>query len=111
MDLAQTSFSSDINIHFDTLRKKCLYSDGFCSYFPVFGMNTVIYKVNLCIHSELMKMRTRNTTNTDTFYAVVVFEFTVTQRTQIFGQFKMATDWKVEFGQRFELKYFTLLIY
>ena len=56
-------------------------------------------------------MRTRNTTNTDTFYAVVVFEFTVTQRIQIFGQFKMATDWKVEFGQRFELKYFTLLIY
>ena len=110
MDLVQASFSPDIDIHINTLHKKCPYSDFFESYFPVFGLNTAIYKMNLCFQSELGKMQTRNISNTDTFYAVVVFVFTVTQITQIFGQFKMATDWKLEFGQRFGLKSFILVI-
>ena len=29
-------------------------------YFPVFGLNTEIYGVNICIQSEYRKMRTRN---------------------------------------------------
>ena len=43
------------------------YSD---SYFPAFGLNTEMYSVFLCIQSEWVKMRTRITPNTDTFYAV-----------------------------------------
>ena len=40
------------------------------SYFPLFGLNTERYGVSLHIQSECGKMRTRTTTNTDTFHAV-----------------------------------------
>ena len=39
-------------------------------YFPAFGLNTEIYKVNLRTQLECEKTRTRKTRNMDTFYAV-----------------------------------------
>ena len=39
-------------------------------YFPAFGLNTEIYRVNLYIQSECGKIRTRKTPNIDTFYEV-----------------------------------------
>ena len=41
-------------------------------YFPVFGLNTGIYAVNLRIQSEYRKMRTRKTPYLETFHAVTV---------------------------------------
>ena len=38
--------------------------------FSSFGLNTEIYRVNLCSQSKYGKMRTRKTPNTDTFHAV-----------------------------------------
>ena len=40
------------------------------SYFPAFGLNTGKYSVSLRIQSELGKIRTRKTPNTETFHAV-----------------------------------------
>ena len=37
-------------------------------YFPRFGQNTEIYRVNFRIQSECEKIRTGKTPNTDTFY-------------------------------------------
>ena len=42
-------------------------------YFSTFGLNTDIYPVNLCIQSELGKIRTRKTPNTDTLDVVSFF--------------------------------------
>ena len=39
-------------------------------YFPVFGLNMERYSVSLRFQSECGKMRTRITSNTDTFYEV-----------------------------------------
>ena len=41
-------------------------------HIPAFGLNTKRYSVSLRILSESEKMRTRITTNTDTFYAVLI---------------------------------------
>ena len=41
-----------------------------CPYFPVFGLNTERYGVSLRILYQCGKMRTRITSNTDTFHAV-----------------------------------------
>ena len=38
-------------------------------YFPVLGLNTEIYKVNLQIQSEYRKIMTRKTLHLDTFKA------------------------------------------
>ena len=38
--------------------------------FSSFGLNTEIYRVNLCSQSKYGKMRTRKTPNMDTFHAV-----------------------------------------
>ena len=40
-------------------------------YFPVFGLNTERYIIFVRIQSECGKIRTRITTNTDTFHAVL----------------------------------------
>ena len=45
-------------------------------YFPTFGLNTKKCGVSLRIKSEWEKMRTRITTNADSFYAVSLFENT-----------------------------------
>ena len=42
-------------------------------HFPVFGLNTERY--SLRTQSECGKMRTRVTSNTDTFYAMLMFNF------------------------------------
>ena len=44
-----------------------LCSKFFGLYFPTFGLNTKIYIVNIHILSECSKMRTRKTSNMDTF--------------------------------------------
>ena len=41
-----------------------------CPYFPAFGLNTEIFFVNLRIHSEYRKIRTRKFLNMETFYAL-----------------------------------------
>ena len=42
-------------------------------YFPIFGLNTEIYGVNLRIQSESRKIRTRNNSvYLDTFHAVIM---------------------------------------
>ena len=52
----------------------CVKSVGIwsCSspYFPAFGLNTERYGVSLRIQSECGKIRTRTTSNTDTFHPV-----------------------------------------
>ena len=55
-----------------TLREKCPYSEFSGPYFPAFGLNTEIYKVNLRILSKCGKMETSKTANTDSFCAVKV---------------------------------------
>ena len=54
--------------------KHCVKSVRFRSYsgshFPVFGLNMEKYSVSLQIQSKCEKMRTRTTSNSDTFYAV-----------------------------------------
>ena len=40
------------------------------SKFPEFGLNIKGYSVSFCIQSECGKIRTRNTSNTGTFYAM-----------------------------------------
>ena len=39
-------------------------------YFPAFGLNTKIYRLNLRIQSKCTKNRGRKTANTDNFYAL-----------------------------------------
>ena len=39
-------------------------------YFPVFRLNTEIYRINLRIQSEYMKMHTRKTPHLDIFHAL-----------------------------------------
>ena len=43
-------------------------------YFPAFGLNTERLSVSLRIHSECRKIRIRITPNTDSFYAVLLFQ-------------------------------------
>ena len=43
-------------------------------YFPAFELNVARYSVSLGIQSECGKIRTRITTNTDTFCAVYRFQ-------------------------------------
>ena len=50
------------------------------SYFPAFGLNTDRYGVSLHIQSKCRKIRTRITSNTDTFYAVTKFNIDLRRR-------------------------------
>ena len=52
------------------LRKKCPYSELFCSVFPAFGLNVERYGASLRIESECGKIRTGITPNKDTFPTV-----------------------------------------
>ena len=55
------------------LRQKCSNLKIFSSpYFPVFGLNTEVYLVNLSIQSEYEKRKTRKTSNSSTFNALLV---------------------------------------
>ena len=53
-----------------TTKKVSKYGVFSGPYFPVFGRNTEIYRVNLRIQSEYRKIRTRKTPYLDTFHAV-----------------------------------------
>ena len=53
---------------------KSPYSEFSGQYFPAFGLNTEMYKVNLRIQSKCGKIRPRKTPNTDTSYVVSKFE-------------------------------------
>ena len=44
-------------------------------HFHTFGLNTEIYRVNLCIQPKCRKIQTRKTTNTDTFHVVYQIRF------------------------------------
>ena len=46
-------------------------------HFPSFGLNTERHGVSLRIQSECGKMRSRITSNTDTFHAVIAFLFKI----------------------------------
>ena len=46
-------------------------------HFATFGLNTKRYSVSLRVQSECGKMQTRITPNTDTFYALLTFWFSV----------------------------------
>ena len=47
----------DVNVEIHVLPEYRVIS---AMYFPVFGLNTEIFGVNLSIHSEYMRIRTRN---------------------------------------------------
>ena len=47
-------------------------------YFPKFRLNMETYSVSLRIQSEIGKIRTKKTPNTNTFHAVLVSELTIT---------------------------------
>ena len=54
-----------------TTSKVSKYGDFSGPYFPVFGLNTGIYSVNLLIQPDYWKIRTRKTPHLDTFHAVL----------------------------------------
>ena len=56
------------------MREKCLYLEFFLSVFPAFGLNTERNRVSLRIQSWCGKIQNRKTPNTDTFYAVQLFQ-------------------------------------
>ena len=59
--------------YFKTHCKKCDRIRSFSGpYFLPFGLNTETYSVNLRIHSECGKIRTRKTPNRHTFCAVII---------------------------------------
>ena len=65
----------------DYLRQCCVKSVHIRSYygpyFPEFGLNTERYGVSLRIQSDCGKMRTKITSNTDTFHAVQISKVTI----------------------------------
>ena len=46
-------------------------------YFPTFGLNTEIRRVNLRFSSKCGKIRSRKTLNTDTLHAVIMYSFAI----------------------------------
>ena len=54
----------------DCYREPVFSDNHYVKVFPAFGLNMEIYCVNLRIQSKCGKIRTRRTTNTNTFYAV-----------------------------------------
>ena len=51
--------------------KKYLYLEFFDPYFPTFGLNAEIYRVNFFIQSKLEKKQTRKTPNFDILHIVI----------------------------------------
>ena len=49
-------------------------------YFPAFGLNTERYTISLRIQSECGKILTRITPNTDTFYALFLYDLELLPR-------------------------------
>ena len=65
-------WSFPILLDFFGLYHSFFFQDFARAYFPVFGLNTEIYGVNLHIQSEYRKIRTRKTPYLDTFDAVLI---------------------------------------
>ena len=64
---------SDIGVVFQQHCVKSVHSRSFSGpYFPAFRLNTGRYSMSLRIQSKCGKIRTRITTNTDTFHAVQI---------------------------------------
>ena len=64
---------SDIGVVFQQHCVKSVRSRSFSGpYFPAFRLNTGRYSVYLRIQSKCGKIRTRITTNTDTFHALQI---------------------------------------
>lgn len=57
--LKQTVLSKMLRYPIVTLHQNCPNKELFWSVFSVFGLNTEIYRVNLCIHYEYGKIRTK----------------------------------------------------
>ena len=56
-------------------------------YFPTFGLNLEIYRVNLRIQFECGKIRIRKTPNTDTFYAMNKTDFQSSSKVLLLKEF------------------------
>ena len=61
MIIVSSSFHCLKNVHYQSFSGP---------HFPVFGLNTETYSLNLRIQSECRKMRNRQSPNTNTFYKV-----------------------------------------
>ena len=61
MIIVSSSFHCLKNVHYQSFSGP---------HFPVFGLNTETYSLNLRIQSECRKMRKRKSPNTNTFYKV-----------------------------------------
>ena len=77
-------------------------------YFPAFGLNAEIYRVNLSIHSECGKIRTSKTPNRNIFHAVLQILYNPVSNPQLFGNFLEGSENKWIMGI-FKLKFFQLL--
>ena len=74
-----SSCSNSCCVYFIQQCLKCVSIRSFsCTYFPTFGLNIEIYFVNLRIQSECGKIWTTKTPNTDTFYAVEIYDIKTT---------------------------------
>ena len=54
-------------------------------FLPLFGLNTVIYSINLRVQSKYRKMQTRKTPNADTFYSVQLVDIS-SQKKYLFSK-------------------------
>ena len=61
-----SAFTSVWTEYINTYALTCIFSILY-----VFGLKTEICRVNICIQLECVKTKTRKTSNTDTFYALV----------------------------------------
>ena len=90
--------NSYLKLH--TLREKCPYSEFLWYAFSAFGLNTETYRVSLRIQSERGKIRTRKTSNTDTFYAVIQISFSETVDRPLRRLLQLSLSFKVAATQQ-----------
>ena len=64
-----------ISIIKSALCEKCRFRSFSGPYFPAFGLNTEKHSLSRRVQYEYGNIRTRKAPNTDTFYAVVQFQF------------------------------------
>ena len=74
-------------------------------YFPAFGLDTEIYRVNFCFQSKYGKIRTRKTPNAEAFYAVKsIWQYETLQyfhkKNNIYELFAIKTCEEVEIGHQ-----------
>ena len=64
------------------MKSVCIWSFS-GPYFPAFGLNAEIIRVNLRIQSECGKIRTRKTPNSEIFHAVLPCELNCSHNTEV----------------------------